>query len=93
VEVFRPVATYVALVALAHRQDPGRFQFRTERYEYVDDIPAFDLLTGSAEAREAIVSEEDARSVAEAVSRANPDWLGVMEEAAREVARAEGSAG
>src|SRR5262249_590361 len=69
VEAFRPVATYVALVALAHEQAPERFKFRTERYEYVEDIPAFDLLTGSAEAREAILSGEDARSVAEAVSR------------------------
>jgi uncharacterized protein YbbC (DUF1343 family) len=43
---FRPLATYVALVALAHHANPDEFAVRTERYEFVDDIPAFDLLTG-----------------------------------------------
>jgi len=54
--VFRPVRAYALLIALAHRQDPTRFQFRTERYEFVDDIPAFDLLTGSGRGRDAILA-------------------------------------
>jgi len=54
---FRPYATYLALTALARSQAPDAFRFRTERYEYVDDIPAFDLLTGSADAREAILAD------------------------------------
>jgi uncharacterized protein YbbC (DUF1343 family) len=53
---FRPVRAYALLIALAHRQDSTRFRFRTERYEFVDDIPAFDLLTGSASGREAILA-------------------------------------
>ena len=53
---FRPVRAYALLIALAHRQDANRFRFRTERYEFVDDIPAFDLLTGSAAGREAILA-------------------------------------
>jgi len=65
---FRPVATYLALVALAHRQAPERFRFRTERYEFVDDIPAFDLLTGDAEARERIARGDDPLEVATAVA-------------------------
>lgn len=48
---FRPYATYLALVALAHDQDAGRFAFRTEKYEFRDDVPAFDLLTGDAQVR------------------------------------------
>lgn len=68
VHAFRPVATYVALVALAHHQNPGEFRFRTERYEFVDDIPAFDLLTGDAEARERITRGDDAIDVATTVS-------------------------
>jgi uncharacterized protein YbbC (DUF1343 family) len=55
-KTFRPVRTYALLIALAHRQNSGRFRFRTERYEFVDDIPAFDLLTGSAAGREAILA-------------------------------------
>jgi uncharacterized protein YbbC (DUF1343 family) len=65
---FRPVRTYIALIALAHHQNPERFRFRTERYEFVDDIPAFDLLTGDRVAREAIVAGTDAGEVAEAVA-------------------------
>ncbi|MGH7436294.1 MAG: exo-beta-N-acetylmuramidase NamZ family protein [Polyangiaceae bacterium] len=49
---FRPYATYVALVAHALRQDPARFAFRTEKYEFRDDVPAFDLLTGDSAVRE-----------------------------------------
>lgn len=78
---FRPVATYTALIALARRQNPEKFAFRTERYEYVDTIPAFDLLTGSDEARKAIEAGEQARSVAEFVSAPDPTWLDQMNEA------------
>ena len=65
---FRPVATYLALVALAHHQAPDVFRFRTERYEFVDDIPAFDLLTGDAEARERIANGDPPVEVAESIA-------------------------
>jgi uncharacterized protein YbbC (DUF1343 family) len=85
---FRPVATYTALVALARRQDPVRFRFRTERYEFVDDIPAFDLLTGSAEIRVAIEADGDPREIAEALSAADGAWAATMAEAVRALAAA-----
>lgn len=85
---FRPVATYVELVAFAARQDRERFRFRTERYEYVDTMPAFDLLTGSAEARLAIERDEDPRAIAEAASRADPAWPEAIRDAEALVARA-----
>jgi len=65
---FRPVRTYVALVALAHAQDPERFRFRTEAYEFRDDVPAFDLLTGSSEARERIARGDPALDIARAAA-------------------------
>jgi uncharacterized protein YbbC (DUF1343 family) len=65
---FRPVATYLALVVLARAQDPDRFAFRTEKYEFRDDVPAFDLLTGSAEARVRISRGEGPIDVAQAVA-------------------------
>jgi uncharacterized protein YbbC (DUF1343 family) len=71
---FRPVATYSALIAAAHALAPDAFRFRTERYEYVDDIPAFDLLTGSSAAREAILAGASPRDVAEIVSVPDADW-------------------
>jgi uncharacterized protein YbbC (DUF1343 family) len=55
---FRPYAAYLALVALARAQDPSSFAFRTEAYEFRDDVPAFDLLTGDAEVRERITRGE-----------------------------------
>jgi uncharacterized protein YbbC (DUF1343 family) len=85
---FRPVATYVALTALARAQDPAQFRFRTERYEYVDTIPAFDLLTGSAEAREAIEAGADAGEVGRRVGQVDPGWPEAMEEARRAAERA-----
>jgi uncharacterized protein YbbC (DUF1343 family) len=65
---FRPMATYLALIALAHAQAPARFVFRTEKYEFRDDVPAFDLLTGDSEARERIVRGDPPRQVAEAIA-------------------------
>lgn len=65
---FRSVATYVALITLAHHHTPEAFAFRTEKYEFVDDVPAFDLLTGDAEAREAITRGDPPARLAELVS-------------------------
>ncbi len=78
---FRPVATYVALVALAHHASPADFRFRTERYEFVDTIPAFDLLVGSAEARERILANDDPRAIADAVCLPSEAERALFEEA------------
>lgn len=86
---FRPFATYVALVALAHAQAPERFRFRTERYEYVDDVPAFDLLTGAPDARLAILAGDDPVAIARAASAPDPDWPDAMAEARALVLKAE----
>jgi uncharacterized protein YbbC (DUF1343 family) len=65
---FRPVATYAALIALAHHQVPDAFRFRTSSYEFRDDVPAFDLLTGDSEGRERIERGDKALDVVEAVA-------------------------
>ena len=51
---FRPFRTGLAAVLHARRQDPARFAWRSEPYEFVPDVPAFDLLSGSARERTAI---------------------------------------
>jgi uncharacterized protein YbbC (DUF1343 family) len=61
---FRPYATYLALLAAAWAQAPELFAFRTEMYEFRDDVPAFDLLTGDAEAREQILRGDSPADVA-----------------------------
>jgi uncharacterized protein YbbC (DUF1343 family) len=51
---YRPWRTGLAIVLHARRQDPARFRWRTETYEFVEGALAFDLLAGSAREREAI---------------------------------------
>jgi len=65
---FRPLATYLALIALSYAQDPKHFAFRTEKYEFRDDVPAFDLLTGHPEARERIVRGDRPADVIDAIA-------------------------
>jgi uncharacterized protein YbbC (DUF1343 family) len=69
-EAFRPVRTGVACVLAARAQDPARFAWRTEPYEFVSGVPAFDLLCGSAREREAI---EAGASVAEIARAWRPE--------------------
>ncbi len=63
---FRPFRTGLACVARARAQDPLRFAWRTEPYEFVVDVPAFDLLCGSAREREAIEAGATAAELARA---------------------------
>jgi len=51
VHTFEPYRTVLAYVEEAQAHARTAFRWRTERYEFVDDIPAFDLLTGSAVVR------------------------------------------
>ena len=51
---FRPYLTGVAWLRAARGLLGDRFAWRTRAYEFVDTIPAIDLLTGSAQVREGI---------------------------------------
>jgi molybdopterin-guanine dinucleotide biosynthesis protein MobB len=53
---FRPYEAYLRLLKALFDLDPDRFRWRTEKYEYRDDVPAIDLLTGTARYRR-LVSE------------------------------------
>lgn len=87
-QAFRPYATYLALVALAKRQAPTAFAWRTEKYEFVDDIPAFDLLTGSAEERTAIDDGVDVRELVHRASLVDASWAETARNAQELAARA-----
>ena len=50
----QPVALGLLLLQAVRRVDPERFAWRAEPYEFVGEVPAIDLLTGSPAAREAI---------------------------------------
>lgn len=70
---FRPVITYLTLLTLARAQAPDAFAFRTRAYEFESRHPAFDLLTGSSAARDAILAGASANEVVELVSPVGPE--------------------
>lgn len=56
----RPVEAGVQLLAEVRDLHPGEFTWRREPYEFVSDVPAIDLLTGSKRAREVIEGRAEA---------------------------------
>ncbi len=55
---FLPVRTGIAVLRAAREVAGGAFRWRTERYEFVDDKPAIDLLCGTDAVRKAIDAGE-----------------------------------
>ena len=53
-EAFKPYRTGVAFLKACHDLAPSQFQWRHRAYEFVDKIPAIDLLAGNARLREGI---------------------------------------
>jgi uncharacterized protein YbbC (DUF1343 family) len=71
---FRPVTTYLTLLALARQQAPDAFQFRTGVYEFETSIPAFDLLTGSDAARQALLAGAAPHELVQLVAPGGEEW-------------------
>ena len=76
--LFRPVAAYLTLIALCRLQAPESFAFRTQTYEFEAEVPAFDLLTGSAETREAIAGGANPADVTQLVAPVDASWKQVV---------------
>jgi uncharacterized protein YbbC (DUF1343 family) len=53
-DLFRPYLTGIAFLKACHDQAPDQFQWREKAYEFVDKIPAIDLLTGGDAIRKGI---------------------------------------
>ena len=85
--VFHPVRTYLSLITLAHHQSAAAFRFRTELYEFNGTVPAFDLLTGNAAAREAIVAGAEPRDVVALVADPLPRDVEIVRDASEAAAR------
>ena len=92
-EDFRPMVTYAALIALSAYQAPDAFRFRTERYEFVDDIPAVDLLAGSADLREGIRDGREPMALVETVCAVNDTDEAAHRRAVERVVEAEARRG
>ena len=65
-EAFRPVRTGAAFLKACYDQSPASFRWRDKAYEFVDQIPAIDLLAGSDALRTGI---EAGASLDELVAR------------------------
>jgi uncharacterized protein YbbC (DUF1343 family) len=72
---FRAYATYARLIAAVRRQAREDFAWRTERYEFVSDRPAIDLLAGGSELRAAVEAPDAIDGWLVADSRAATDFL------------------
>jgi len=55
-ETFRPYRTGVAFLKACYDQSPASFRWRSKAYEFVDNIPAIDLLAGGDAIRTGIES-------------------------------------
>jgi uncharacterized protein YbbC (DUF1343 family) len=53
-ETFRPYRTGVAFLKACYDQSPAAFRWRNKAYEFVDEIPAIDLLAGGDALRRGI---------------------------------------
>lgn len=64
-QAFRPLLTGIAIFKITHDLGGKNFQWRADAYEFVEDIPAFDLLCGTDQVRAGI---EAGRSLQELVA-------------------------
>ncbi|HEX3773520.1 MAG TPA: DUF1343 domain-containing protein [Polyangiaceae bacterium] len=87
--LFRPVATYLRLIALARAQAPEAFAFRHTPYEFETSVPAFDLLTGSAAARSAIEAGASPEEVVSLVAPVDPALTELVSAAEARLERAQ----
>jgi uncharacterized protein YbbC (DUF1343 family) len=71
---FRPYLTGVAFIAAARKLLGSGFAWRTRAYEFVDTIPAIDLLCGSSEVRTMIDAGASLDELAATWAAAEDDW-------------------
>lgn len=73
-EQFRPVETYLRLIAAARALAPESFALLDRPYEFETEHCAFDLLTGTAEAREALLQGASGADLAALVCPIDEEW-------------------
>jgi len=73
-EILEPVALGMRILKTIHDLHPERFGWRADSYEFVSDVPALDLLTGSAAARSGIERGDRLESLLEEWRREVKDF-------------------
>lgn len=51
---YQPLRTGIAIIQALHDTAPGKFAWRADAYEFVEHVPAFDLLCGTDQVRRGI---------------------------------------
>jgi uncharacterized protein YbbC (DUF1343 family) len=85
---FRPVRSYLTLIAAARALAPEHFAFRTTPYEFEIDTLAFDLLTGGIAVREALVAGASATELCDLLCPVDPEWIETVRTAEDRLERA-----
>ena len=86
--LFRPVATYTALICLARAQAPDAFEFLSRTYEFETENIAFDLLCGNTSVRQALLDGRSAEDVVALISPVPPEQRPNLVEAEARALRA-----
>lgn len=75
-EIFRPYVAGLAIIAALYNlyHEKG-FQWRLEGYEFIEDIPAIDLLTGGATVRRGLEKHLPLQELLEWVGSPSPQFL------------------
>lgn len=76
---FEPVAFGLCLVKTIHDLHPEDFAWRPDPYEFVGDVPALDILTGSSTARESIEGGRKLEPLFESWKRSVTEFEGRLE--------------
>lgn len=71
---FRPVAAYLTIIAEARRQAHDQFELLSRVYEFESEHSAFDLLTGTKQATELLVSGADTEQLVELLCPVDEEW-------------------
>ena len=71
---FKPVESYLRIIATAKNLAPEQFRFLDRVYEFESEHPAFDLLTGTKRAREIIEQGGDVEELVQLVSPVDEEW-------------------
>lgn len=64
-DAFRPLRSYATVIAAIKKLHPDHFGWRPGAYEFIEDIPAIDLLAGSPALRTLIEADADFDAIAE----------------------------
>ena len=73
-DVFRPVRVYLDLIRRIRHRWPEDFDWRGSAYEFVDDVPAFDLLAGGTWARDWVEADGDPEELDALLSAEEQEW-------------------